>query len=38
VEAGTHHELLAQEGRYHRLYQKQLLQSELEALAVRDNG
>ena len=38
VEAGTHHELLAQEGHYHRLYQKQLLQSELEALAVRENG
>jgi hypothetical protein len=29
---------LAQEGHYHRLYQKQLLQSELEALAARENG
>lgn len=38
VEAGTHRELLAREGHYHRLYQKQILASELEALAARDNG
>ncbi len=38
VESGTHHELLAREGHYHRLYQKQLLISELEALAERGNG
>jgi ATP-binding cassette subfamily B protein len=38
VERGTHQELLAREGPYHRLYQKQLLVSELEALAEKDNG
>jgi ATP-binding cassette subfamily B protein len=38
VERGTHQELLAQEGRYHRLYQKQLLVRELEALAEKENG
>jgi ATP-binding cassette subfamily B protein len=38
AERGTHQELLAREGHYHRLYQKQLLASELEALAERDNG
>ena len=38
VERGTHQELLAQEGHYHRLYQKQLLVRELEALAEKENG
>ena len=38
AERGTHQELLAREGHYHRLYQKQLLASELEALVERDNG
>ncbi len=38
LEHGTHQELLALEGHYHRLYQKQLLASELEALTERDNG
>ena len=38
MERGTHQELLAREGHYHRLYQKQLLVSELEALAEKDNG
>jgi ATP-binding cassette, subfamily B, multidrug efflux pump len=38
VEHGTHQELLAQEGHYHRLHQRQLLASELEALAERDSG
>jgi ATP-binding cassette subfamily B protein len=38
VEQGTHQELMAREGHYYRLYQKQLLASELEALAERDNG
>jgi len=38
VERGTHQELLAREGHYHRLYQKQLLVSELEALAEKENG
>ncbi len=38
VEQGTHEELLAREGHYHRLYQRQLLASELEALAERSNG
>ena len=38
AERGTHQELLAREGHYHRLYQKQLLASELEALAERENG
>jgi len=38
AEQGTHEELLAREGHYHRLYQRQLLASELEALAERSNG
>ena len=38
MERGTHQELLAREGHYHRLYQKQLLVRELEALAEKDNG
>jgi len=38
VEQGTHQELMVREGSYYRLYQKQLLASELEALAERDNG
>ena len=38
AERGTHQELLAREGHYHRLYQKQLLASELEALVERDSG
>jgi ATP-binding cassette subfamily B protein len=38
VEQGTHRELLAREGHYCRLYQRQLLASELEALAERENG
>jgi ATP-binding cassette subfamily B protein len=38
VEQGTHQELMAREGHYYRLYQKQLLASELEALAERENG
>jgi ATP-binding cassette subfamily B protein len=38
VEQGTHEELLAREGRYHRLYQRQLLASELEALTEREDG
>jgi ATP-binding cassette subfamily B protein len=38
VEQGTHQELLAREGDYHRLYQRQLVASELEALAVKENG
>ena len=38
AERGTHQELLAREGHYHRLYQMQLLASELEALVERDNG
>jgi ATP-binding cassette subfamily B protein len=29
VETGTHNELLKQEGRYHRMYQKQLIEKEL---------
>jgi ATP-binding cassette, subfamily B, multidrug efflux pump len=37
-EQGTHEELLAREGQYHRLYQRQLLANELEALAERENG
>ncbi len=36
VEHGTHQELLALEGRYHRLYQRQLLARELEDLAERE--
>ncbi|MBI4735899.1 MAG: ABC transporter ATP-binding protein [candidate division NC10 bacterium] len=38
AERGTHQELLAREGHYHRLHQKQLLARELEALAERENG
>jgi ATP-binding cassette subfamily B protein len=38
VERGTHQELLALEGRYHRLYQRQLLARELEDLAEREVG
>ena len=38
AERGTHQELLALEGHYHRLYQQQLLASELEALTERDKG
>jgi ATP-binding cassette subfamily B multidrug efflux pump len=37
VERGNHQELLAREGHYHRLYQRQLLASELEAIAAREN-
>jgi ATP-binding cassette subfamily B protein len=29
VESGTHNELLAQEGRYYHIYQKQLIEKEL---------
>jgi len=38
VEQGTHQELLAREGHYHRLYQRQLVASELEALTAKENG
>ena len=38
AERGTHQELLALEEHYHRLYQRQLLASELEALTERENG
>ncbi len=38
VEQGTHQELLAREGHYHRLYQQQLVASELEELAAKENG
>lgn len=38
VEQGTHQQLMTREGHYFRLYQKQLLASELEALAERENG
>jgi ATP-binding cassette subfamily B protein len=38
VEQGTHQELLAREGHYCRLHQRQLLASELEALAAKENG
>jgi ATP-binding cassette subfamily B protein len=38
AEQGTHQELLACEGHYHRLYQKQLLVSELEALVEGNNS
>jgi len=38
VEHGTHQELLAREGHYHRLYQRQLVASELEALTAKENG
>jgi ATP-binding cassette subfamily B protein len=37
AEQGTHQELLALEGHYHRLYQKQLLARELEALVEGNN-
>jgi ATP-binding cassette subfamily B protein len=36
VERGTHQELLALEGYYHRLYERQLLARELEDLAERE--
>ncbi len=36
AEQGTHQELMAQEGLYYRLYQKQLLASELEAMAEEE--
>jgi ATP-binding cassette subfamily B protein len=36
AEQGTHQELLAREGLYHRLYQRQLLSSELDALESRE--
>jgi ATP-binding cassette subfamily B protein len=38
VEQGTHQELLAREGDYHRLHQRQILASELEALVAKENG
>ncbi len=38
VEQGTHQELLAREGHYHRLYQRQQVASELEELAATENG
>jgi ATP-binding cassette subfamily B protein len=38
VERGTHQGLLAREGHYHRLYQRQLVASELEELAAKENG
>ena len=38
VEQGTHQELLAREGHYHRLYRRQLVASELDALAAKENG
>jgi len=38
VEQGTHQELLARGGHYHRLYQRQLLTRELEAYAEQGNG
>ena len=38
VEWGTHQALLAQEGHYHRLYQRQLLARELEALTDRERS
>ena len=38
VERGTHGELLAREGQYHRLYRRQIVAGELEALAARENG
>jgi ATP-binding cassette subfamily B protein len=38
VERGTHQDLLTQEGHYHRLYQRQLLASEFDALAAKENG
>ncbi len=38
VERGTHQELLAREGHYHRLYLRQLVASELEELAAKENG
>jgi ATP-binding cassette subfamily B protein len=36
VERGTHQELLAKEGHYHRLYQRQILTGELETLAAQE--
>jgi len=38
AEHGAHQELLAREGHYHRLYRRQLLTNELEALGARENG
>jgi ATP-binding cassette subfamily B protein len=38
AERGTHQDLLAREGHYYQLYRKQLLATELEALAERDSG
>jgi len=38
VERGTHQGLLAREGHYHRLYQRQLVASELEELVAKENG
>ena len=38
VEQGTHQELLAREGYYHRLYRRQLVASELAELAATENG
>jgi ATP-binding cassette subfamily B protein len=38
AERGTHQELLAREGHYHRLYQRQILTGELEALAAQEGG
>jgi ATP-binding cassette subfamily B multidrug efflux pump len=38
AERGTHQDLLAREGLYYQLYRKQLLATELEALAERENG
>jgi ATP-binding cassette subfamily B protein len=38
AERGTHQDLLAREGHYSQLYRKQLLATELEALAERESG
>ena len=38
VEQGTHQELLARKGHYHHLYRRQLVASELETLAAREDG
>ena len=38
LERGTHQELLAREGHYHRLYRRQRLTAELESLAAEENG